>query len=199
MPFQIDSANYSVRIHEIYADGDCLFSSLSKPTIERQQEEQDDQEEQLMDVELEAEELQDAAEMNVPDELSQPMVNVPNQEQQPGYVNLESDIQSEIEFKYQRLTNVEMADSEGLDMPGPSGVQPYARLTRQQDKIRRDALVKKGMQLHRDANPFYTEDFYIKMAEFEIKIEQESLIYRIFSIANQRSTENYTQEPQLFG
>lgn len=46
------------------------------------------------------------------------------------------------------------------------------------------------MQLHRDANPFYTEDFYIKMAEFEIKIdeieaqkriEQESLIYRIFS------------------
>lgn len=51
-----------------------------------------------MDVELEAEELQDAAEMNVPDELSQPMVNVPNQEQQPGYVNLESDIQSEVEF-----------------------------------------------------------------------------------------------------
>lgn len=51
-----------------------------------------------MDVELEAEELQDAAEMNVPDELSQPMVNVPNQEQQPGYVNLESDISPKSNF-----------------------------------------------------------------------------------------------------
>lgn len=75
-----------------------ISKTKSKPTIERQQEEQDDQEEQHMDVKLEAEELQDAAEMNVPDELPQPMVNVPNQEQQPGYVNLESDIQSEVEF-----------------------------------------------------------------------------------------------------